>query len=189
MSRIISGLLGSLRLKGAAKATRPTSDRVKESLFSQLESLDAIEGSIVLDLFAGTGALGLEAISRGAQSAVLVEKDSTAFSVLGQNVEIAKNALTNQGLTKPIEVRKVSSEKYLSSQKTNFDLVFLDPPYEYETSKLMSLISELATHLNPKAVVVVERSSREPQLPERSDLETISYKTYGDTSILLLKKI
>lgn len=188
MSRIISGALGSLRLKSAAKATRPTSDRVKESLFSQLENLGAIEDSSVLDLFAGTGALGLEAISRGAQSAVLVEKDPAAYSVLNQNVALTKNALEKQGLTKKVEVLKVSAEKYLSTLNSKFDLVFLDPPYEYETEKLLSLVTELFEHLATGSTVVIERSSREAQLPEVRGLETISYKTYGDTSILLLRK-
>ena len=72
MSRIISGQAGSIRLKSAASTTRPTSDRVKESLFAALEARDLLNGSRVLDLFAGTGALALEALSRGAQSAVLV---------------------------------------------------------------------------------------------------------------------
>ncbi len=81
MSRIIAGRVGSLRLGTAANVTRPTSDRVKESLFSSLESLDVLSGARVLDLFAGTAALGLEAISRGAASLVAVEKKSFQANV------------------------------------------------------------------------------------------------------------
>ena len=98
MTRIIGGVLGSLRLKGPAKSTRPTSDRVKESVFSILESKGAIEEARVLDLFAGTGALGLEAASRGAASVTLVERDPAAAKVCEENLKQAASGLAKSGL-------------------------------------------------------------------------------------------
>ena len=93
MTRIIAGKAGSLRLKAAASATRPTSDRVKESLFAKLESMDAIDDAVVLDLFAGTGALAFEALSRGAKEAYLVDKDKQAVAVSQANYAIVKKAI------------------------------------------------------------------------------------------------
>ena len=115
MSRIIGGVVGSLRLKGPAKATRPTSDRVKESVFSILESMDVLGGSVVIDLFAGTGALGLEAASRGAKSVTLVESDRAAAAICKENIALVDAGLQKSGVEASISLRQESAERYLKS--------------------------------------------------------------------------
>ncbi|MEN9660558.1 MAG: hypothetical protein RLZZ443_487, partial [Actinomycetota bacterium] len=93
MTRIIAGIAGSRHLVGPASPTRPTSDRIRESIFNRLDNWDVLEGAAVLDLYAGTGALALEAVSRGAGTAVLVEKDAKASSVCTKNAELIQATL------------------------------------------------------------------------------------------------
>ncbi len=186
MSRIIAGLVGSLRLASPANVTRPTADRVKESLFSALESIDAIAGSRVLDLFAGTAALGLEAISRGSASLVAVEKSKRAASVCQKNIEVVKSAMAKQNAMSEIELVCKDAEAYLKSTKSKFDLVLLDPPYEMKNQKLTELSQMLSNCLADQALVVVERSSRE-LAPELVGLALESQRTYGDTSVYFFR--
>ena len=125
MSRIIAGDAGSIRLKPAAASTRPTSDRVKESLFGQLENLGQLDGASVLDLFAGTGALGLEALSRGANHAVLVERDRKAHEISLENSKSVISAIQKSRSDASVENKKADAEKFLKTNKQSFDLVFL----------------------------------------------------------------
>ena len=184
MTRIIAGAIGSLQLKPAAKATRPTSDRVKESLFARLDAMGAIEGSRVLDLFAGTGALGLESASRGAESVDLVERDRNAFDLLQQNVKSSLSSFEKQGMSINIHAHNQDAQRFLKSSAGSFDLVFIDPPYEFPNSELEKLLKSVAVSLSDDGLVVVERSSRSDQL-EIESLELQSSKTYGDTSVAL----
>src|SRR6476646_2543843 len=123
--RVIAGRLGGRRLKApAGRRTRPTSERVREALFAMLED---VAGAHVLDLFAGSGALGIEALSRGAAGAVFVERDAGALRALGDN-------LAALGLAPPVAVvRRADAvravEKARAAQE-KYDLVFIDPPYE-----------------------------------------------------------
>ena len=184
MTRIIAGAVGSLRLKRPAKATRPTSDRVKESIFSKLETMGVIEGALVLDLYAGTGALGLEAVSRGAASVILVEKDRCAAEVCKSNVDAVSNALTKQGLNPNISLEVLSVEKFLITN-TNATLVFIDPPYDQENAVLEPLLKSLAISKH-EIVIVLERSAKSvrPDLPE--GLTELDFRSYGDTKVWFL---
>lgn len=187
MTRIIAGAIGSLQLKPAAKATRPTSDRVKESLFAKLDAMGAIEGAKVLDLFAGTGALGLESASRGAHSVTLVERDRKAFDLLRQNVQNAVSALSKQNIDCKLDPQNLEALKFLKGTSALFDLIFLDPPYEYSNSDLEALLEQLASNISQAGLVVVERSSRNEEI--RCDLlELQSSKTYGDTAVWIYEK-
>lgn len=186
MSRIIAGLVGSLRLAGPANVTRPTADRVKESLFSSLESIDAVAGARVLDLFAGTAALGLEAISRGAKALVAVEKSKVASDVCAKNIELVKSALAKQQISPEIQLITKDAEGFLRSNSSAFDLVLIDPPYEMVNSQLAETLLQLARSLTDDALVVVERSSRE-LVPELAGLGLQSQKTYGDTSVYFFR--
>ena len=186
MSRIIAGLVGSLRLASPAKVTRPTSDRVKESLFSSLESIDALVGNRVLDLFAGTAALGLEAISRGAKNLVAVEKSKAAAVVCQKNIDLVQNSLAKQGLRPEIQLVNKDAESFLKSSKSEFDLALIDPPYELTNEKLAEIFQLLIGSLAPGALVVVERSSRET-MPELAGLALNSQKTYGDTAVYFFR--
>ena len=187
MTRIIAGAIGSLQLKPAAKATRPTSDRVKESLFAKLDAMGVIEGAKVLDLFAGTGALGLESLSRGAESVTLIERDRKAFELLKQNVQSAAAALSKQGLDPKINTHNLEAMKYLKGASVMFDLVFIDPPYEYSNSDLEELLEHLAPTISQDGLVVVERSSRSEEISCEA-FELQSSKTYGDTAVWIYEK-
>jgi 16S rRNA (guanine966-N2)-methyltransferase len=187
VTRIIAGAIGSLQLKPAAKATRPTSDRVKESLFAKLDAMGVIEGAKVLDLFAGTGALGLESASRGAASVDLVERDRIAFGLLEQNVKSSLSSFEKQGIPTKIHAHNLDAQRYLKSATARFDLVFVDPPYDFPNSELEQLIASIAEVLSMEGLVIVERSSRSEQL-EIEALEMQSSKTYGDTAVWIYEK-
>ena len=185
MTRIISGAVGSLRLKPAASVTRPTSDRVKESLFSTLESMGVIEGAAVLDLYAGTGGLGLESASRGAKSVVLVEKNPKAAQVCQQNSQLVTAGLQKAGLEVEIRVVTEAVEKYCQ-KSPRASLVFIDPPYEQANEKITEHLRSFSA--NEEVVVVLERSSKTaaPEIPDAFELHL--QKDYGDTRIYLLTK-
>lgn len=187
MTRIIAGTIGSLRLKGAASATRPTSDRVKESIFSKLDSLGLIEDANVLDLFAGTGSLGLEAASRGAAEVIFVEKDKPAFELLKANIEHAAKALKNQDLGSKFQAKNLEASQMLKNlPKSFFDLVFIDPPYDFSNQKLEEILINLSPALKNGAALLIERSSKSEQFAIQQGYELIEIKNYGDTSVTFL---
>ncbi|MEY4961596.1 MAG: rRNA ((966)-N(2))-methyltransferase RsmD [Actinomycetota bacterium] len=184
MSRIISGLAGSIKLKAAAKSTRPTSDRVKESLFAKLENLGALDGAKVLDLYAGSGALGLEAASRGAAEVILVERDKAAAEVIKENLRLASKALGPQTLL-TLQTKEV--KKFLSQLAASYSLVFMDPPYELANQEISDNLEALTQNLDSGALVVVERSSRSDDFPLPERFSVLEKKSYGDTAVLLLE--
>jgi 16S rRNA (guanine966-N2)-methyltransferase len=173
--RVISGRLGGRRLKAPrGRATRPTSDRVREALFAMLGPLD---GQDVLDLFAGTGALGIEALSRGAQSAVFVERDAGAVESLRANLAALEIEPADA------QVRRADALAALRSargRKETYDLVFIDPPYRHAHEWGPELSAVLPSLLRPAARVVVE-SDRRAQLTLGMELER--ERRYGDTTI------
>lgn len=185
MTRIVSGFAGSLTLAVPRSGTRPTSDRVREAMFSSLEARDALRGANVLDLYAGTGALGLEAASRGAASVVLVERHHAAAKVCRVNAAAITRAAPRDAQPRLNTV--VSSVRGFLTSSTaasgGFDLVFLDPPYDLGDAELAADLTALAPLLAPHAVVVVERSIRsgEPGWPTELTLER--RKDYGDTAV------
>lgn len=176
-----------MQLKAAAKATRPTSDRVKESLFAKLDSMGVLETAEVLDLFAGTGALGIEAASRGAKRVRFVEQDRSAHALLMQNIAAATASFSKQAVAVNLDVQNLDAKKYLRTSAEVFDLVFIDPPYEFANADLEELLGILGKNLKNEALVVVERSSRSSK-PEFSSLELISEKSYGDTAVWIFQK-
>ena len=179
MTRIISGRAGGMRLATpAGSGTRPTSDRVREALFSRLEHLDVLVGAKVVDLYAGSGALGLEAASRGALTVLLVESDKAAAKVTKQNA----GTLGIPGTT----VRQATVQRVLATPPVEPQtLVLLDPPYDLSEEALTADLTALTANgwLAPDALVVVERSSRspEPAWPEALELE--GERRYGETKI------
>ncbi|TQJ31907.1 16S rRNA (guanine(966)-N(2))-methyltransferase RsmD [Microbacterium sp. SLBN-146] len=180
MTRIIAGTAGSLPLDVPDAGTRPTSDRVRESLFGSLESSDSIEGAHVLDLFAGSGALGLEAVSRGAASADLVEKSPRAAAVVQRNAAKVARAI---GPDRPLRVHRVAVDAYLRGAHGSFDLVFIDPPYDIGEFELSTTLGLLVPLLADDAVVVIERASRSPEPALPVALELVRSKKYGDTTL------
>jgi 16S rRNA (guanine966-N2)-methyltransferase len=171
--RVIAGTHRGRTLKAPpGESTRPTSDRVREALFSILG--DRVRDARVLDLFAGSGALGLEALSRGASAATFVDDDPKAIAAVKANLETLKAVA---------EVRRGDALRFLSGASKSgaqYDLVFLDPPYRLAERLAPSLSEALPAVLAPGAVVVAESDKRAPltlTLPLNDE------RRYGDTLI------
>lgn len=176
MTRIIAGELGGRRLAVPAKGTRPTTDRVREALFSRLDHEDALRDARVLDVFAGSGALGLEALSRGAAHATFVESAAAASRVLQGNVrdlEVAARA----------QVVRERALPYLTRASQTWDLALLDPPYDIARSDLEAVLAALAPRLAPGAPVVLEWATRAGDAPWPATLEPTRDKKYGETRL------
>jgi 16S rRNA (guanine966-N2)-methyltransferase len=180
VTRIIAGRAGSIVIEVPDAGTRPTSDRVRESLFGALDSADALHGAAVLDLYAGSGALGLEALSRGAASLDLVERASRAAVVAQRNATRVAKALEDPTT---VRVHRSAAESYLRAARGPYTLVFIDPPYDLPEVELSTAIALLAPSLADDAIVVIERSSRSPapELPPQLTIERS--KRYGDTTL------
>jgi 16S rRNA (guanine966-N2)-methyltransferase len=194
MTRIIAGFAGSLTLEVPRSGTRPTSDMVREAIFSALVSRDRIAGARVLDLYAGSGALGLEAASRGAASVTLVDSSAAAATACQKNAAhilkaapAGKAAGDGQGSKKvSIEVSSSPVQAYVSGARQFWDVVFLDPPYELGAGEVSAALTALVPRLDPDAVVVLERSSRDPAPTLPDGLELDRRKDYGDTALYWL---
>lgn len=186
MTRIIGGLVGSRKLVSPAKSTRPTSDRIRESIFSSLDSKDAVTGSAVLDLYAGTGALGLEALSRGASSAILVESNKQAAAVCIKNARLIQDGLLEEEHEVSAKVQILPVQKFLDSNSQIFDLVFIDPPYEISNQEVEKNLESLLHSLSKQALVLVERSARADAIAT-AGYELLETKNFGDTAIYWLK--
>lgn len=181
MTRIIAGTAGSLTLAVPRSGTRPTSDRVREAIFSALEARDVVDGAAVLDLYAGSGALGLEAASRGAADVVLVERVKAAADVCRRNADAVGRALRGRPTRVQVAARPVAS--YLESAVGPFDLVFIDPPYELGEASLAHDLALLAPLLAADAIVVVERSSRSPEPAWPAGIAADRRRDYGETTL------
>ncbi|WP_439592503.1 16S rRNA (guanine(966)-N(2))-methyltransferase RsmD [Microbacterium sp.] len=179
MTRIISGRAGSLALEVPDAGTRPTSDRVRESLFGALESADAVRSAAVLDLYAGSGALGLEALSRGAASVDLVEKAPRAAGVAQRNADRVVKSLGG-GVAR---VHRTAVDAFLRAARGPFDLVLIDPPYDLGETELTTVLALLAPSLGADATVVIERSSRSPEPTMPDEIAIERSRKYGDTTL------
>ncbi|GHH45606.1 16S rRNA (guanine(966)-N(2))-methyltransferase RsmD [Lentzea cavernae] len=175
MTRIVAGTAGGRRLRVPPKGTRPTSDRVREALFSSLEAAFDLDGARVLDLYAGSGALGFEALSRGAGHATFVESDRRAADVLKGNAK-------ELGFGDVVIVNR-TAEAFVAVEGEKFDVVFADPPYAVGDEELAKVLAGIVPRLAGEAVLIVERASRsgEPVWPE--GVESLRAKRYGDTAV------
>jgi 16S rRNA (guanine966-N2)-methyltransferase len=182
MTRIVSGFAGSLTIAVPSAGTRPTSERVREAIFSALEARDAIAGCRVLDLYAGSGALGLEAASRGAVHVTLVEKGTAAAAACRANAAAVLRAAPKGG-TLGVDVAGRSVQQFLTTSLDSWDLVFIDPPYELDAAELVACLEALVPRLAPDALLVVERSSRDAEPAWPAGLALEKRKDYGDTSL------
>jgi RNA methyltransferase, RsmD family len=180
VTRIVGGSVGGRQIAvPPGRATRPTTDRTREALFATLATLLDLTGARVLDLFAGSGAVGLEALSRGAEHALLVESDPRAARTVADNAR----ALGLAGA----RVTQVAAGRVLAEGPSGagYDLVFADPPYSLADADLDALLASLVAHgwLAPGAVVVVERSSRGagPNWPD--SIEPVKNRRYGEGTL------
>lgn len=184
MTRIIAGSARSLALVVPDAGTRPTSDRVRESLFSALESAGLVAGAVVVDLYAGSGALALEAVSRGAVAADLVEKSAAAATVAERNVRTVLRAASEAR----VKVHRASADAFLSRSRTAYTLAFIDPPYDLSDNELTRTLALLAPALAPGATAIIERATRSPAPVLDSSLTLVRDKRYGDTTLWWAEK-
>jgi 16S rRNA (guanine966-N2)-methyltransferase len=169
--RVVAGEFKGRRLQTArGTRTRPTADRVREALFSMLGD---VSGARVLDLYAGSGALGIEALSRGAESAVFVERDQAALAALRRNLD---------AVGARAEVRRQDVLRFLARPEGTFDLVFCDPPYDGAPAVAAPLAGALPTLLGEDARIVTESDKRNPLL---LPLPLLVERTYGDTRVAI----
>lgn len=178
--RVISGKARGIKLDTIeGNDTRPTTDRVKEALFSSIHF--DLRNSKVLDLFAGSGALGIESMSRGAKEVVLVESNRKCKRVIMKNIE--KSGLDN------IKLHIKDSFNFLMETSESFDIIFLDPPYnqKLETKAINEIIKY--NLLNQNGMIIVEKLKKDNIDFNFEGLEVIKEKKYGNTEIVILKKI
>jgi 16S rRNA (guanine966-N2)-methyltransferase len=186
MTRIVAGAHGGRRIEAPpGTATRPTSDRVREALFSTLDAMTDLDGCIFLDLYAGSGAVGLEAASRGADSVLLIEADARAARTVRAN--IAALGLASQ-------CRLVTSRlpgALASPPARPYDVVFADPPYSASDAQLEQVLQALVVHgwLAAEAVVVVERSARSDPPPTVEGITPVQSRRYGETVLWYFRRV
>jgi 16S rRNA (guanine966-N2)-methyltransferase len=175
MTRLISGVAGGRRLKVPRSGVRPTGDRAREALFNSLGSLLELRGSTVLDLYAGSGALGLEALSRGAASVVFVESSPGVLPVLKAN-------LASVGLPGGRVIAGSVHTVLGGAPPVRFDLVLADPPYATPDDEVIGVLETLSAGgwLAPDAVVVVERASRDRPFDWPTPFTGLRDRRYGE---------
>ena len=181
--RIISGKARGTKLYTLeGTATRPTLDRVKESIFNIIQQ--DIEGAIVLDLFAGSGAIGLEMVSRGAKKAILCDKSKDAIDIIKKNTE-------KTHVHEKVEIYNLDFEACIEKNKNQkFDIIYIDPPYEtnYIEQSLKKIIKE--DIINKESKIIIETDDEQRILDEIKDIELdiTDKRKYGRATIIFLKK-
>ncbi|WP_018142576.1 16S rRNA (guanine(966)-N(2))-methyltransferase RsmD [Alloscardovia criceti] len=195
--RIIAG-----RFKGQtiytpknAATTRPTTDRAKEAIFSHLEATGVLEGARVVDIYAGTGALGFEALSRGASSVVFVEAQphiaqliaKTAQNLHGADVSALSVRVVRSKAEKFTE-RMAQRDMVQRSTRDAFDLVFFDPPYAVSTDAVNEQIRQISTVMSPEGIIMVERSIRSEDIEAPDAWQIYLKKDYGETTVFYLEQ-
>jgi 16S rRNA (guanine966-N2)-methyltransferase len=181
--RIIAGVAKGRSLSSVAGATRPTSDRAREAIFSTLTSeFGDFLGLHILDLFAGSGAMGLEALSRGASLVHCVEKDDAAVKTVSTNAALVQKAL-------PVGVFHLFHmpvQKFVEGTPQNqYHFIYIDPPYDFADSELTTILEKLHVNnfLKTDAVIALERASKTPQPIWPEGYEPSRTKVYGQASI------
>ncbi|WRS29488.1 16S rRNA (guanine(966)-N(2))-methyltransferase RsmD [Actinomycetaceae bacterium MB13-C1-2] len=177
MTRVIAGTAKGQRLVVPDMGTRPTSDRIRESIFARLDSWNAVANAETLDLFAGSGALAIESLSRGASRATLVDSSAKAIKSVNQN-------LASTGLSGRASVTRQRALAFLQrgADGTLYELIFVDPPYamsETELSAHLELLSQMVTN---DATIVIERAARSPEPVIPTEWEMLSSRKWGDTA-------
>lgn len=176
MTRIIAGEFGGRSLAVPKSGTRPTTDRVREAIFSRLDHADVLRGAVVLDLFAGSGALGFEALSRGAERATFVESGAPAAAVIKDNVRTL-------GVGGRAQVAKEKAALFLTRATGPYDLVLIDPPYDLPAAEVSAVLAALVPQLAADATVVFEWAKRAEPPTWPDALEVVATKEYGETVV------
>ena len=188
--RVISGRFKGVALTTPKPGTRPTTDRTKEAIFSHLDSWGVLDDAHVLDLFAGTGALGIEALSRGARELVAVESSAPAATLIAKTLTTLKhNRSWETGMV--ARVVKVRAEKYAAAAAavSPFEVIFIDPPYAFETESCNRLLAGLADGglTNERTVIVLERSTRSEEPSAPVGWTITDRRDYGETAVYYIE--
>ncbi len=180
--RVISGVSrGCKLLAPEGLNTRPTTDRIKESLFNMLAP-ELNEDSMFLDLFSGSGAIGIEAISRGIKGAVFVDSCNESIKIINKNLEHTR--LSEKATVMNCEAEQAIN--ILSKKNTKFDIIYIDPPYYKDfIKKVVEQILDMQI-IKDDGLIVVEQGSKEPLL-DIGSLEILKHKKYSTTSLIFLK--
>lgn len=175
--RIISGEFGGRKIEAPdGERTHPMGERIRNALFNKI--LDEVQGADVLDVFAGTGALGLEALSRGARSATFIERDRTAQKILASNITLL-------GVEDRATLIRTSASNWLeTSEPRQFDIIFADPPY-HDTQ--FSTVSRLMGLLKPSALMVLSHPGRS-ESPTKAGVVVVDNRSYGDAVLTFYRR-
>jgi 16S rRNA (guanine966-N2)-methyltransferase len=184
VTRIIGGVAGGRRIAVPQRGTRPTTDRVRESLFNVVTARRNLTGLSVLDLYAGSGALGLEALSRGAASALFVESDHRAAAVLARNI-------ATLGLAGATLRRGPVAAVLAAGTAAPVDLVLADPPYQVQVAEVHAVLAALTSHgwAHEGTLAVVERAATGAPLSWPADWHPWRQRVYGDTRLELAERL
>lgn len=173
--RVIAGTHRGRRLAApSTSATRPIADRAKESLFNSIAA--EIPGAVVVDLFAGAGSFGIEALSRGAASAVFVERGRAALAALRRNLE-----------TLSLEAEVIAADVGAWQPDRIFDVVFCDPPWPMEGAEVAEILEQTAPSITDDGLVIVTRRASDP-IPEPAGFRIADERAIGDTRIIRYRK-
>ena len=187
MPRVITGRFrGAVLLAPEGEKTRPTTDKVKEALFSIIQN--DVPGSEFLDLFAGSGQIGIEAVSRGAVRATLVDKGGAPAGVISKNLE--KIHMKDSDEIRFIKAGYTQALEKLGSNGEKFDIIFMDPPYKSVPEAVLAageIICRLGM-LNDGGMLIVEHASANPPADDAADLRSVRSCSYGTTVITFFKK-
>jgi 16S rRNA (guanine966-N2)-methyltransferase len=181
--RIIAGVAKGRPISAVASATRPTSDRAREALFSTLASeFGDFEGLKVLDLYAGTGAIALEALSRGAALVHAVEKDEAAAKAISSNYDSIKSAQ----FAGTFHLYTMGAHRFLGDKaQYQYHFIYIDPPYDVDDIDIVEILVQLKENgfLHPDALIAIERNSRTKEISWPYGYEEIRVKNYGQSTI------
>ncbi len=178
--RVIAGIAKGRRLESAVgDETRPITDRVKEALFNIL--MPYLEGAVFLDLFAGTGSVGIEALSRGAEKCYFLEVNRKAYDACRKNID-------HCGFSEQGELRNADAFAYLKSAKKSFDIIFIDPPqFKNMWVEVLKMIAERPNLLKNEAMVIVKIHPKEYEEFSSSTLEEYRVSKYGNNSLVFYR--
>lgn len=187
--RVISGRFKGVAMASPKTGTRPTTDRTKEAIFSHLDSWGVLDDARVLDLFAGTGALGIEALSRGAKELVAVESSRPAAALISATLnELKRNRSWQSDMRARVVVRK--AEQYASAGASQaFDVIFIDPPYAFTTEACNQLLADLVSGgmAGDRTVIMLERSVRSDDPAAPAGWAISEQRNYGETAVFYIE--